>query len=131
MPIRYDQNTKAKAIGLVGEHAGDYPSEYAAITAVAGRLEMTSETLREWIRQAAVDEGRAPELTTQASPDICELSPRCRWESTAKASSAGAAGPVGHVRRLSNPALEVDCTRPTAGRAGFILGSMSWVMTHE
>ena len=38
MPVRYDQDTKAKAIRLVREHAGDYPSEYAAITAVARRL---------------------------------------------------------------------------------------------
>ena len=36
MPVRYDQDTKAKAIRLVREHVGDYPSEYAAITAVAG-----------------------------------------------------------------------------------------------
>ena len=40
MPVRYQQDTKAEAIGLVGDHAGDYPSEYAAITAVAGRLGM-------------------------------------------------------------------------------------------
>ncbi len=32
MPVRYGQDTKAKAIRLVREHAGDYPSEYAAIT---------------------------------------------------------------------------------------------------
>lgn len=60
MPVRYDQDTKAKAIRLVREHAGDYPSEYAAITAVARRLGMTPGTLRKWIRQAAVDEGQAP-----------------------------------------------------------------------
>ena len=76
MPVRYDQDTKAKAIGLVGEHAGDYPSEYAAITAVAGRLEMTPETLRKWIRQAAVDEGQAPEVTTEASQEIREPKPK-------------------------------------------------------
>src|SRR5271166_1634624 len=70
MPVTYDQDTKAKAIGLVGEHAGDYPSEYGAITAVAGRLEMAPETLRKWIRQAAVDEGQAPEVTTEASGDL-------------------------------------------------------------
>ena len=64
MPVRYDQDTKAKAIRLVREHAGDYPSEYAAITAVARRLGMTPETLRKWIRQAAVDEGQAPGVTT-------------------------------------------------------------------
>ena len=36
MPSRYDPNTRAKAIRLVREHRGDYPAEYAAITAVAG-----------------------------------------------------------------------------------------------
>ncbi|MDQ2873927.1 MAG: hypothetical protein M3Y33_03565 [Actinomycetota bacterium] len=38
MPSKYDPSTKAKAIRLVREHRGDYPAEYAAITAVAGRL---------------------------------------------------------------------------------------------
>ena len=55
------------------EHAGDYPSEYAAITAVARRLGMTPETLRKWIRQAAVDEGQAPGVTTEAAKEIREL----------------------------------------------------------
>jgi transposase len=52
MPSKYDPNVKSKAIRLVREHAADYPTEYAAITAVAGRLGMTPETLRKWIRQA-------------------------------------------------------------------------------
>jgi transposase len=55
-----DQDTNAKAIRLMREHAGDYPSEHAAITAAARRLEMTPETLRKRIRQVAVDEGRVP-----------------------------------------------------------------------
>ncbi len=63
MPVKYDQETKARAIRLVREHAGDYPSEYAAITAVARRLGMTAETLRKWIRQAEIDEGQAPGVT--------------------------------------------------------------------
>lgn len=37
MRVKCDQETRAKAIRLVREHAGDYPSEYAAITAVAKR----------------------------------------------------------------------------------------------
>ena len=32
---RYDASTKAKAIRLVREHAGDYPTQWAAITAVS------------------------------------------------------------------------------------------------
>ena len=73
MPVKYDQETKAKAIRLVREHAGDYPSEYAAITAVARRLGMTPETLRKSNRQAAVDEGQATGVTTEASREIREL----------------------------------------------------------
>ena len=73
MPVRYDQDTRAKAIRLVREHAGDYPSEYAAITAVARRLGMTPETLRKWIRQAGVDEGQAPGVSSGAAKEIREL----------------------------------------------------------
>ena len=73
MPVKYDQETRAKAIRLVREHAGDYPSEYAAITAVAKRLGMTAETLRKWIRQAEVDEGTAPGVTSAESVEIREL----------------------------------------------------------
>lgn len=35
---RYDASSKAKAVRLLREHAGDYPAEYAAITPVSGRL---------------------------------------------------------------------------------------------
>ena len=73
MPVRYDQDTKAKAIRLVREHAEDYPSKYAAITAVARRLGMTPETLRKWIRQAEVDEGKAAGVTSAESAEIREL----------------------------------------------------------
>ena len=73
MPVRYDQETRAKAIRLVREHAGDYPSEYAAITAVARRLEMTAETLRRWIRQAGIDEGQASGVSSEAAREIREL----------------------------------------------------------
>jgi DNA-binding CsgD family transcriptional regulator len=50
MPVSYDRDTRAKAIRLVREHAGDHPSEYAAITAVARRLGISPETLRTWRR---------------------------------------------------------------------------------
>jgi transposase len=73
MPVKYNQDTRAKAIWLVREHAGDYESEYAAITAVAGRLGMSAETLRKWIRRAEVDEGKAPGVTSSESAEIREL----------------------------------------------------------
>lgn len=38
MAIRYDENTKVRAVRLVREHAGDYETGWAAIKAVACRL---------------------------------------------------------------------------------------------
>src|SRR5436309_2414683 len=73
MPNRYDQDTRAKAIRLVRDHAGDYATEWAAITAVSGRLGMSAETLRKWIRQAEVDEGKAPGVSSSESAEIREL----------------------------------------------------------
>jgi transposase len=73
MPSKYDAGIKAKAIRLVRDHAGDYPTEWAAITAVSGRLGMSSETLRKWIRQAEVDGGEAPGLPTETAREIREL----------------------------------------------------------
>ncbi len=50
MPSKYDPETRAKAVRLVRDHRGDYPSEWAAITTVSKRLGMNAETLRHWIR---------------------------------------------------------------------------------
>jgi transposase len=70
---RYDASTKAKAIRLVREHADDYPTPWAAITAVSARLGMSAETLRKWIRQAEIDEGKAPGVTSAEAAEIREL----------------------------------------------------------
>ena len=78
MPSGYGASTKARAIRLVREHTGDYPTEYAAITAVSRRLGMSAETLRKWIRRAEVDEGKAPGVTSAESAEIRELRRRNR-----------------------------------------------------
>jgi transposase len=67
MSIRYDENTKARAVRLVSEHRDAYDSEWAAMKAISGRLGMNPETLRKWVRQAEVDAGEAPGITTDAA----------------------------------------------------------------
>jgi len=76
MPRRYDEETKARAVRLVRDHVDDYDSEWAAITSVSGRLGMNAETLRTWIRQAAVDSGEAPGVPSESAAQIRELKRR-------------------------------------------------------
>lgn len=76
MPKKYDADTRAKAIRLVTEHADSYASEWEAIKTVAGRLGMNPETLRKWLRQAAVDAGEREGTTTASAREIRELKRR-------------------------------------------------------
>ena len=73
---KYDPETRAKAVRLVLEHRGDYPSEWAAITAVSKRLGMTAETLRSWIRQQQVDGGDRDGVSLVAAAEIRALKRR-------------------------------------------------------
>ena len=71
---KYSVDMKAKAVCLVREHSGDYPSEWAAIGAVAQRLGIGSaETLRKWVRRAEVDAGKKAGTSTGESQEIREL----------------------------------------------------------
>src|SRR6478609_4601358 len=70
---KYDPETRAKAVRLVLEHRDDYPSEWAAITAVSKRLGMNAETLRNWIRQQQVDDGKRDGVSSEAAAEIRAL----------------------------------------------------------
>ena len=48
---KYDEEFRAQAMRLVRDHVDEYPSEWAAISAVAYRLGISAETLRVWLRQ--------------------------------------------------------------------------------
>jgi transposase len=58
---------------LVREHRNEHPSEWAAIQSIAGKLGMTPETLRLWVRRAEVDDGRRPGVTSGERERIREL----------------------------------------------------------
>jgi transposase len=73
MASKYDAVTRARAVRLVRDHVGDYDSEFAALRAVAGRLGMSTEALRRWVRQAEVDAGQAPGVTSESAREIREL----------------------------------------------------------
>jgi transposase-like protein len=49
---------------MVLDHAGDYPSQWAAIASIAAKIGCTAQTLSNWVKQAERDSGKRAGLTT-------------------------------------------------------------------
>jgi transposase len=58
---------------MVAEAAANYPSQWAAIESVADKIGASAETVRKWVRQAEVDGGQRPGLTTEEAAEIKRL----------------------------------------------------------
>ncbi len=71
---RYPRELRERAVRMVAEIRPNYEHEYAAITAVAAKLGIrTAETVRKWVRQAEVDAGQRPGMTTEESERLKAL----------------------------------------------------------
>ena len=69
----YPREVRERAVKMVFEHRHEYESQWAAIRSIAEKFGMTSETLRGWVRQVEVDDGRRPGTTTAEAERIKEL----------------------------------------------------------
>jgi transposase len=70
---RYPQELRERAVRMVQEHRGEYASEWAAITSIAGKLGVGTEALRLWLRRAQVGDGQRPGLTGQERERLKQL----------------------------------------------------------
>ena len=55
---RHPREVRERAVALVLESQSDYGSQWEAIVSVAGKVGVSSESLRRWVRQAEIDAGR-------------------------------------------------------------------------
>ena len=69
----YSPELRERAVRLAIEHRNDYQSEAAALTAIAGKLGCSPDSLRVWIRQVQRDGGERPGQTTAEKVRIKEL----------------------------------------------------------
>ena len=70
---RYPEELRERAVRMVMEHRGEYPSEWVAICSLAEKFGMTPETLRKWLRRTEVDNGQRPGVTSAERERIREL----------------------------------------------------------
>ena len=67
---KFSPEFRDRAVRMVEEHRRDYPSEWAAMTSIAGKVGCTTETLRRWCREEA---SRRTTPAAQAADDKARL----------------------------------------------------------
>jgi transposase len=72
-PTGFSREQKERAVRLVAEGIEQHGSEYAAMASVAGKLGTSTETVRRWVRQAQVDGGGRPGVTSDAATELARL----------------------------------------------------------
>ncbi|MHB8919436.1 MAG: IS3 family transposase [Halothiobacillus sp.] len=70
---KYSPEVRERAVRLVQEHRGEYPSLWATIESIAPKIGCSSATLNDWVKRAEVDTGRRDGVSTQERERIKAL----------------------------------------------------------
>ena len=72
-PSKYSPELRERAVRMVFDHVGEYPSQWATIRSIAEKLGCGVEALRRWVRQAERDAGQRAGLTTHEREELKRL----------------------------------------------------------
>ena len=69
----YPAEFKERAVRMVLDHQGEYPTLWKAVQSISAKLDVNHETLRVWVLRAETDSGKRPGLTTDERAKMKEL----------------------------------------------------------
>ena len=70
---RYPPEMRERAVCMVREAIAENGERVGAVTRVARQLGIGPESLRNWVKQADIDHGKRPGMTTEEQRRIAEL----------------------------------------------------------
>ena len=70
---RFSPEVRERAVRMVQEHRGEYPSLWACIESIAPKIGCVAQTLHEWVKQHEIDTGVRDGLNTDERERIKAL----------------------------------------------------------
>ena len=70
---KFAPEVRERAVRMVQEHRGEYPSLWAAIESIAPKIGCVPQTLNEWIKRDEIDNGMRAGVTTTDQQRLKEL----------------------------------------------------------
>lgn len=70
---KFSPEVRERAVRMVLEHRGEYPSLWAAVESIAPKIGCVPQTLLDWVKRTEVDAGVRPGVTTAEAQRVKEL----------------------------------------------------------
>jgi transposase len=70
---KFSPEVRERAVRLVQEHRGEYPSLWAAIESIAPKIGCVPQTLHDWVKRSEIDSGAREGATTAEREQIKAL----------------------------------------------------------
>ena len=70
---KFSPEVRERAVRMVQEHRGEYPSLWAAIESIAPKIGCVPQTPLDWVKQVEIDSGTRPGVSTAEAHRIKDL----------------------------------------------------------
>ncbi|SBP86956.1 conserved hypothetical protein [Thiomonas delicata] len=70
---KFSPEVRERAVRMVQEHRGEYPSLWAAVESMAPKIGCVPQTLLEWVKREEVDTGQRDGLTSSERERLKQL----------------------------------------------------------
>ena len=70
---KFSPEVRERAVRMVQEHRGEYPSLWAAVESIAPKIGCVPQTLLDWVKRTEINAGSRPGTTTAEAQRIKDL----------------------------------------------------------
>lgn len=71
--LNYSPEVRQRAVRMVLDHQGDYPSRWAAVESIAKKIGCAPQSLHEWVRKTEVDGGKRAGVSSDMADKLKAL----------------------------------------------------------